>query len=223
MEKHTERVIDTGFVNHDVKFFRLERPTNYDFSPGQATEVSINKSGWSDEKRPFTFTSLPDEEYLEFTIKIYSSHEGVTNELAGIDRGDELILHEVFGAIQYKGKGVFIAGGAGVTPFIAILRKLYKDGNIDGNKLIFGNKTEKDIILKNEFEKMLGDNFINILSDEDIKPYDHGLIDRGYLEKQAVKKDQYFYVCGPQPMMEQVLKALEEIGIDEKYIIKEDL
>ncbi|MDT8394765.1 MAG: FAD-binding oxidoreductase [Bacteroidales bacterium] len=223
MEKHIERVIDTGFVNHDVKFFRLEKPENYDFSPGQATEVSINNSDWSDEKRPFTFTSLPDEEYLEFTIKIYSSHEGVTNELAGIDRGDELILHEVFGAIQYKGKGVFIAGGAGVTPFIAIFRKLHKDGNIDGNKLIFGNKTEKDIILKNEFEKMLGDHFINILSDEDIKPYDHGFIDREYIEKLGVKKDQYFYVCGPPPMMEQVLKALEEIGVDEKYIVKEDL
>jgi ferredoxin-NADP reductase len=223
MEKHTVRVLDTGFANHNVKTFHLERPGDYDFTPGQATEVSINKNGWSDEKRPFTFTSLPDEGHLEFTIKIYSSHEGVTNQLAGVKKGDELILHEVFGAIQYKGEGIFIAGGAGVTPFIAIFRSLYNDGNIDGNKLIFGNKTEKDIILKQEFDKMLGDHFINVLSDEDKRPYDHGLIDRGFLEEQIVNKDQYFYVCGPPKMMDMVLKALEEIGIDEKYIVKEDL
>jgi len=37
---------------------------------------------------------------------------------------DELILHDVFGAISYMGEGVFIAGGAGITPFISIFRYL---------------------------------------------------------------------------------------------------
>jgi predicted ferric reductase len=38
-----------------------------------------------------------------------------------LKHGDELIIRDVWGAIEYKGEGVFIAGGAGVTPFIAIL------------------------------------------------------------------------------------------------------
>jgi uncharacterized membrane protein YphA (DoxX/SURF4 family) len=28
------------------------------FTPGQAKEVSINKKGWQNEKKPFTFTCL---------------------------------------------------------------------------------------------------------------------------------------------------------------------
>jgi predicted ferric reductase len=36
----------------------------------------------------------------------------------------------MFGAIEYKGEGVFIAGGAGVTPFIAILRQLQADDKL---------------------------------------------------------------------------------------------
>jgi predicted ferric reductase len=44
-------------------------------------------------------------------------------ELGKLKHGDELIIR-VWGAIEYKGEGVFIAGGAGVTPFIAILRQL---------------------------------------------------------------------------------------------------
>ncbi len=48
----------------------------------------------------------------------------MTNELLHLEINDELILHDVYGAISYKGEGVFIAGGAGVTPFISILRHL---------------------------------------------------------------------------------------------------
>src|SRR5205085_10674374 len=97
--------------------------------------------GWKNELRPFTFTGLGNAETLEFTIKIYNDHAGVTNMLGKLNSGAELILHNVFGAIQYKGPGVFLAGGAGVTPFIAILRHLYKHHQLTGNKLIFSNKT----------------------------------------------------------------------------------
>jgi ferredoxin-NADP reductase len=41
----------------------------------------------------------------------------------------------MFGA-QLNIKEVFIAGGAGVTPFIAILRQLQADDKIANNKLI---------------------------------------------------------------------------------------
>jgi ferredoxin-NADP reductase len=50
------------------------------------------------------------------------------------------------GAIEYKGEGVFIAGGAGVTPFIAILRQLQAENKTTTN--YFTNKTANDIILK---------------------------------------------------------------------------
>ena len=62
----------------------ISKPEGYTFEPGQATEVAINKEGWKEEKRPFTFTSLPDEEDLQFTIKSYRDHDGVTNELDGL-------------------------------------------------------------------------------------------------------------------------------------------
>ena len=45
-------------VTHNVRQYRVQKPENYEFVPGQATEVSINKEGWKEEKRPFTFTSL---------------------------------------------------------------------------------------------------------------------------------------------------------------------
>src|ERR1043165_4081102 len=124
MESHIVKIRSIKNVTHDVLQIIVDRPANYNFTPGQATDVAINKEKWKEEKRPFTFTSLPDANFLEFTTKTYPEHKGVTNELLKLKPGDELILHDVWGAISYKGEGVFIAGGAGVTPFLSIFRHL---------------------------------------------------------------------------------------------------
>ena len=209
-------------ITHDVLQVVTEKPKNYNFIPGQATEVAINKNGWKDEKRPFTFTSLPDNDYLEFTIKTYPAHNSVTNELLKIKKDDELILHDVFGAINYKGEGVFIAGGAGVTPFISIFRYLNSKNEIGECKLIFANKTQDDIILKQEFKNLLGNNFINILFDEKVNGYANGHITMDFLQDNFGGINQYFYLCGPPPMIEFVEKQLQDLNVGEKHIIKEE-
>lgn len=166
MEEHVVKIVSVEPVTHDVMRFTVQKPEGYTFVSGQATDVSINTPDLYNEKRPFTFTSLNDNSDLEFIIKIYDNNDGVTKELGKLKQGDELIIHDVWGAIEYKGEGVFIAGGAGITPFIAILRQLQAENKIANNKLIFTNKTENDIILKKEFNDMLGKNFINTLTDE---------------------------------------------------------
>jgi len=210
-------------IVHDVLKIVTEKPRDYDFNPGQATEIAINKSGWEEKERPFTFTSLPDSDYLEFTIKTYPAHKGVTNQLLQLKKNDELILHEVFGAIAYKGEGVFIAGGAGITPFICIFRYLQSKNKIGNNKLIFANKTKDDIILAQEFKKLLGENFIIILSDEKSDEYANGQITESFLKANIPDFDQQFYVCGPPPMMDAVQKQLADLGVRKVDITVEEM
>ncbi len=221
MEEHVVKILSTESITHNVRRFTLTKPDSYQFKPGQATDIVINLPEWKKERRPFTFTSLNDWDHLEFTIKIYSDHDGVTNELGKLKAGDELILHDVFGAINYKDEGVFIAGGAGVTPFIAIFRQLQKDGKLGNNKLIFSNRTSKDIILRDEFEKMLGDNFINTLTDEKTEKYDNRKIDANYLKEKIKNLSQYFYICGPDAMIESIREELEKMGVDKDKIVVE--
>ena len=222
MEEHIVRILETENVTHNVKRFKLSKPESYQFKPGQATDIVINLPAWKKERRPFTFTGLNDWDHLEFTIKIYSDHDGVTNELGKLKADDELILHDIFGTIGYQGEGVFIAGGAGVTPFIAIFRQLQKDGQLGNNKLIFSNRTSADIILKDEFEKMLGDNFINTLTDEPASQYDNRRIDETYLRENIKDLSQYFYICGPDPMIESISTDLKKIGVNKDKIVVEE-
>lgn len=221
MENHIVKIISVEPVTHDVKRFTIQKPEGFKFIPGQATEVSVNTPALKNEKRPFTFTSLNDNKQLEFTIKIYDSHNGVTKELGKLKHGDELIIRDVWGAIEYKGEGVFIAGGAGVTPFIAILRQLKADDKIANNKLIFTNKTEKDIILKKEFNEMLGKNFINTLTDEKKEGYENGRIDYTFLKEKIDNFKQHFYVCGPPQFVTAISEALTQLGAKTDTVVFE--
>ena len=221
MRKQVVSIESIKHITHDVLQIVTEKPAHFNFKPGQATEISINKTGWKAEKRPFTFTSLPENDFLEFTIKIYPKHKSVTNKLLDLKAGDELILHEIFGEIAYKGEGVFIAGGAGVTPFICILKYLQSKNELGNNKLIFANNMRADIILEQEFKDMLGDNFINILAHDIAEGFEHGLINEEFLREQISGFDKNIYLCGPPPMMEAVEKQLTEILGDNKSIIKE--
>ncbi len=206
------KILDTVPVTHNVRHYRLERPKGYNFAPGQATEVSIDREGWQDKKRPFTFTCLPDADTLEFTIKSYFDHSGVTNELWSLGAGDKLILRDVWGTIQYRGPGTFIAGGAGVTPFIAILRHLNATGKIAGNRLIASNRSEKDIILRDEFETMSGLETLWTVTDDPRSKLLQERIDADFLKRHIKDFSQNFYLCGPDPMVKDLRGFLEGLG-----------
>jgi ferredoxin-NADP reductase len=219
--EHIVKILNIEKVTHDVNRYVCERPAGYEFIPGQATEVSINKPGWQEEKRPFTFTCLPDAPIIEFTIKSYTDHEGVTNELLKLKGGDELIVRDVWGTINYDGPGYFIAGGAGITPFIAILRNLNKENKLNGNKLFFSNKTEQDIILEPELTSMMGKNAVYTITDEKSSKYHNGYIDEKFLKENIDDYHKHFYICGPPKMMDAIQEILSRFGVSADSVVFE--
>lgn len=222
--RHTCTILAAEAVTHDVRRFVIEKPEGYRYEPGQATEVSVAEPEWEDEGRPFTFTSLNTDANLELTAKIYPEHDGVTKRMGELVVGDKLIVRDPWGAITYRGPGVFIAGGAGVTPFIAILRQLVADGGLAGNTLIFSNPTSQDIILEGELRRMLGDRAVFTLTREEPTPglgHVQGRIDEAMLREYVSDFDRPFYVCGPPEMVEELTGVLEELGADPQNVVIE--
>lgn len=212
MNEYPVKILECSYINHDVKRFIVEKPPGYTFIPGQATVVSIDLPEWKNELRPFTFTSLNEWPYLEFTIKIYNDRHGVTDQLGKTNAGARLLLHDIFGTIHYKGAGVFIAAGAGVTPFIAILRDLFNRKAIAGNKLILSNKTSADIIYGKEIYQMLGPDFINVFTREGVIGFRERRIDRNYLIEMVRDFSSNFYVCGPDEFVNDISGYLLSLG-----------
>jgi ferredoxin-NADP reductase len=217
---HKVRILDAENVTHDVGRFRFVWPSGYQFHPGQARDVAIDREGWRDKKRPFTFTALQRSEALEFTIKIYSDHDGVTHQLGGMGAGDHLLIEDPWGTIRYKGKGTFVAGGAGITPFIAILRDLADKGEAEGNRLLFANKSERDIILRDTWEKMPGLECL-FVTDDGSGGFPSGRIDKAFLKDHVSDFSQHFYVCGPDKMVADIMAALKELGAEPEALVFE--
>ena len=196
MEK-VVKIKSIGQVTHDVKQFIVERPEGYEFTPGHATEISINQEEWKDEKRPFTFTSLNEE-------------------------GDELIVRDTWGAIEYKGPGYIIAGGAGITPYISMLRDLKKKDKLAGMNLFFSNKTDKDIILKEELDSMLGENATYVITDQEDTKHTNAYLNEEFLKSNISDLSKQFYVCGPPEMTEEINKTLKNMGADNDAVQLDD-
>ena len=218
---HTVKLLQVRQVTHDVREFRVEKPKGYRFVPGQATDVSVNQPEWKDNKHPFTFTGLNEDAYLQFTIKGYPDRHGVTALLHRLKPGDEIIIGDVWGAIEYRGPGVFLAGGAGLTPFLAIFRQLHKDGQLGGNTLYFSNKTAADIIEHEELDRILGVRANYLLTREKNPAYFQGHIDKKFLQEQISDFKQPFYICGPDAMVQELSETLAALGAKPEGLVIE--
>jgi len=208
-------------VTHDVRRFRFDRPDGFAFEAGQATHMALDRDGWRDEDRPFTMASLPDEQgHIDFVIKIYPGHEGVTREMNGMQPGDRVLAEEPAGAITDHGPGTFLAAGAGITPFIPILDQHARDRRMDECLLVYANKSERDIILKDHWNRLPGLTSVHV-TDADDDGLPTGPVDAKMLDR-VVHRDRPVYLCGPPGFVDTMKSALDEIEFpDDKRVIED--
>jgi len=219
MSEYIVKILNTSYINHQVKRFQLEKPAGYTFKPGEASLLSINHPDWKGVMKHFTITSLNSWDYLEFIVKIYEKHDGMTKAMSKLHAGDEFIVRDAHDGIPFRGNGVFIAGGTGVTPFLAILRQLKADNHLVGNLLICSNMTQEDLILGEELSTLLGENFINVFTREQVIGYVDRRIDMDFLKDAVGDFDQQFYVCGPSEFVRDIGKLLLDLGTGAEAVV----
>ncbi len=219
MADHIVKILESNYITLNTKRFLVQKPQAYSFIPGQATDLAINLPGWSDKFRPFTFTGLTRWEHLEFMVKIYPERKGVTDQLGRVNAGTELIIKEPFGAIQYKGPGVFIAGGSGITPFLSIFRDLSRNKQLNNCKLIYSNYTSEDVICGTELHDMLKENYINHYTREGVIGFRERRLNRDWLVSYIQDFGQRFYVCGGESFVKDLCKTLIELGASAETLV----
>lgn len=212
--------IDT--VTHDTRHLVFRRPKDYRFEPGQATELTVLENGLRSEARPFTFVSQPEDDTLELLIKTYPERDAVTARIADLEPGTEVRITDPFGAIHDEGPGVFIAGGAGLTPFLAILRRRAQQADLEGCTLLFSNKTERDILAADELRGMQGLETHFTVTEQPDSRLAHGRIDEHFLQAHVDGfESERFYVCGPPTMVEAITNTLQQLGAAPDRIVVE--
>lgn len=210
---------------HDT--FTLTVKGSKDFIAGQFCFLRLNKNKLY-ARHPFTISSAPGED-LSFTIKLAGRFTQIAKDLKD---GDEIFIDGPFGNFIPKPEKdlVFIAGGVGITPFMSILKD-HVNKNIDQNiTLIYGSRTENDIIFKKEFDTINTPWFKKLYllslveSDAVLSPNcEKGFINKDVLERYVKNtKGSLYYICGPEIMKDNAKKLLKASGVPSAQVYVED-
>ena len=215
------RLLMTERETHDAKRFIFSRPEGLRFEPGTAVALAFSPDAPRKQQHPFTPVSLEGDLVLEFVIKRYASKDGFTERLHDLQPGGELWILDQFGSIGWRGQGVFIAGGTGITPFLSILRHHRGDGGLGNSRLIFSNKTRDDVLAERELRWTLGRQAVFTLTRQPWPGYEFGRVDETFLRRHVQDFTQHFYVCGPDAMVEEVNKVLQRLGAPSESLVYE--
>jgi len=216
---------------HDTKTFRFELPadTTLDMLPGDFLYVHATIDGKS-VKRAYTPSSLPGATgSFDLTVKRYDT--GIVSKYLHDQRiGDTVLMsgpnqggHWVDGMAKQVG---FVAGGTGITPMISIIRWILMK-RIDAELfLLFANKTEADIILREEWNRTAREhpNFHchHVLEQPPPGwPEGIGRVTADVLRRHLPPPDPStcIFLCGPPPMVDTLESTLRELGYPEHAII----
>lgn len=214
------KVISISTLNHNVVVLRTTKPWKFDFTIGQAVDLSIDKPGYELAVAPFTLANMPSDDYLEFVIKVYDSSSGLTRGIAKLQANDVVQLSYAWDSYSYKGSGTFIAAGTGITPFLSIFKSMSNNG-VDvrqEHQLIYVNKTKKDVLYYEKLKQLFSSKLSVILSRTKSANFTNRKIDHTFLFNLIQSTDQNFYVCGPKQFEEDVKMQLMTLGVIQENI-----
>lgn len=212
---HRAILLLNGFETHDVRRLVLSRPEGLRLRPGQALMVAVDEPAWRDRPRPFTPTGLPGDLALELVVKVYRERGGVTARLETLEPGARLLLSEPYGGGAYRGPGLFVAAGSGITPFLALLRDLARRGALAGHRLVYVNRTPADVIAEKELRHLLGPEAVFLCTREGAPGCRAGRPDRAFWEGLLARPgwgEGPVYLCGPPAFVTAVRADLEALG-----------
>jgi predicted ferric reductase len=197
------------------------------FQPGQFAWIKLASSPFSIEEHPFSFSSSAHRaDRIEFGIKALGDF---SSRIGDIPVGTRAYLdgpHGAFSIDRYPAVGyVFIAGGVGITPIMSFLRTMVDREDPRPVKLIYADKEWDDVAYREELEEMKNTLDLDLLFVLEEEPDEEWEGETGYIDEELLEKHmpgeafhRFFFVCGPEPMMNSVHEALLEHGIPEAHI-----
>lgn len=214
---------------YDVKSFRLIRHPKFSFKPGQYLRITLTINE-KEEKRYYSISSSPTQnEFLEFTQKL--TNREFSSKLDNLKKGDIVKIDGPYGDFTFEGeygKVAMLAGGVGITPCASMITYCV-DKKIESNiVVIYSNKTEADILFKNEFDQLEKENpHIKIVytltrANESWDGYSRRIDKEMILTEIPDFSNRIFFLCGPQIFVTSMEEILVKLNVNKDNIRKEN-
>ncbi len=182
------------------------------FKAGQFAFVEVLDKGWS-EPHPFTISSSPDDEHLRFTIKVLGDWTRKVRE--ELQPGRHVNIRGPYGRFDSEQAGpkqIWLAGGIGLTPFLSKIRAM-EPGDERDIHLVYAAREAQEAIfldeLRDHASRLENVTLVSLFSDE-------GNFARVDMMKQKLPdplESYEYFMCGPKPMVDGIMKDLKAEGV----------
>ena len=194
------------------------------FQAGQYINLFVDVGGIR-TSRPYSISSPPNQMgYWDVTVR--QVEDGFVSNLLlnDVQAGDHFTCSAPTGNFYhnplYQGKDVvYLAGGSGVTPFMSMIREVTDRGLDRRIHLIYGCRSEDDIIFQQELaERSRRHSNLSVsLVISDPSPECRRLT--GFITAELIKRlvddipSKFYFLCGPEVMYSFCLGELEKLGM----------
>jgi ferredoxin-NADP reductase len=229
---YASRLLNRVEVAEGTIAFHFEKPTGFDFKPGQSADLTLPNPPETDAEgnvRTFSIANAPFEDQLMFTTRMRDT--AFKRSLKKMPLGTVVKMDSAMGSFTlHKNSAkpaVFLAGGIGVTPFSSIVRQADHDRAPHKLYLFYCNRRPEDApfveVLQNLEKTNPQFRFIATMTEmrRSKKTWngETGRIDQEMLSKYLNElRGPIYYVAGPPALVSGMRKMLVASGVDEDDI-----
>jgi ferredoxin-NADP reductase len=213
------------------------------FKPGQYLTFGLDIAG--QKKQVIRCYSLSDSphhpDYYRCSIKAVPAPRDMPDVAPGlssnhfhdsVNEGDILDIKapggHFFMDTTKQSPVVLIGGGIGLTPVLSMLNQIVESGSKRETWFFYGVRDSNEQVMKEHLEQIAQENenvhmcvCYSRPQETDVEGKDYQYAERVSVDlfKRILSSNNYdFYMCGPPPMMNTIVPALEEWKVPEKHI-----
>jgi len=233
---HVSKLLSRVEVAEGTMAFHFERPSQFDFKPGQSADVTLFNPPETDSEgntRTFSIASSPFENQLMFVTRMRNT--GFKRSLKEVPLGTELKIDSPMGSFTlHKNSAkpaVFLAGGIGITPFFSIVRQADHDRLPLKLNLFYSNRQPEDAPFLDTLQMLerSNPNFHLVCTMTGMQPStrewegETGWINQEMLSRHLTSlQGPIYYIAGPPAMVAGMRAMLVDAKVDEDDIRTED-
>ncbi len=229
MKKYTCRILKQEEVAHGTMGVHVERPPDFQFTPGQYADLTLIDPPETDEdgnSRTFSIASAPFEDSLLFATRMRNS--AFKRVMRGLPAGTVIRLSGPAGTFTlHRDSGtpaVLLAGGIGITPFLSMIKQVLHERQDRELTLFYANRRPEEAAFLQTLRDLAhsAQNFRCIATISEATADwagERGRIDAQMLLRHLANlKGRIYYVAGPPGMVTGVRDMLIGAGVDENAI-----
>lgn len=218
-------VLERKPLSSSVISLNLAYPASANFIPGQFVMLDLPIPG-EFSTRSYSIASAPNSaSWIELCIVLKPDGAGTPYLFEGVEKGSVLKVSEPQGRFLIE-EGTepvcLICTGTGIAPFRSFIQHTIQQGTDRDIHLIFGNRTESDILYEEEWGSLVNSgklHFYPVLSRasanwEGVRGYVHEV----YPELGKNNPHWIFYLCGWSTMVKEAKNNLKALGFSRKQL-----